>query len=150
MQVPLKKGDQVLLDTQNLKLPYPSRKLAPKRVGPFIITKVMGPVTFELSLPKTWKIHPVFHAALLTPYKTTKEHGPDYVRPPPDPSPDGTEGVEEWEVEAILNHKTIRKKKQYLVAWKGWPAAENSWEPEGNLKHAETILKSYKKRHKLR
>ena len=149
VQFSMKKGDQVLLESKNLRLPYPSRKLAPKRVGPFTITKVLGPVTFELQLPKAWKIHPVFHAALLTPYKTTKEHGPDYVRPPPELSPDEEDNTEEWEVEAILDHRTRRNKKQYLIAWKGWPAAENSWEPEGHLKNAQAILKTYKKRHRL-
>ena len=66
--IPFKEGDKVLLETTNLKLPYPSRKLTPKRVGPFVIEKVMGPITYKLKLPKTWKIHSVFHAALLTPY----------------------------------------------------------------------------------
>ena len=60
----------------------------------------MGPVTFKLGLPKKWKIHPVFHAALLTPYRTTKEHGPDLPRPPPDI----VEGEPEHKVEAIINH----------------------------------------------
>ncbi len=147
---PLKKGDKVLLDTKNLRLPYASRKLTPKRVGPFTITKVMGPVTFKLKLPSTWKIHPVFHAALLTPYRTTKEHGPDYARPPPIPTPDPDEGSQEWEVEAILNHRTKRNKKQYLIAWKGWPTSENSWEPESHLKYAQTLLHNYKSRHKLK
>ena len=147
-QVPLKLGDKVLLDTKNLRLPYVSRKLIPKRVGPFTIVKVLGPVTFKLKLPEKWKIHPVFHAALLTPYHTTKEHGPDYVRPPPIPTPESTEG-EEWEVEAILSHRTRGTQKQYLVAWKGWPASENSWEPEKHLKNAQSILRNYKKRHKL-
>ena len=147
-QVPLKLGDKVLLDTKNLRLPYVSRKLIPKRVGPFTIVKVLGPVTFKLKLTEKWKIHPVFHAALLTPYHTTKEHGPDYVRPPPIPTPESTEGAE-WEVEAILSHRTRGTRKQYLVAWKGWPASENSWEPEKHLKNAQSILRNYKKRHKL-
>lgn len=108
-QVPLKQQDKVLLDTKNLRLPYACRK--------------------SIKLPETWKIHPVFHAALLTLYHTTKEHSPDYIRPPPVPTPESTEG-EEWEVEAILSHRTKGTYKQYLVAWKGWPALENSWEPE--------------------
>ena len=148
--VPLKKGDKVLLDTKNLKLPYASRKLTPKRVGPFTITKVLGPVTFQLALPSTWKIHPVFHAALLTPYRTTKEHGPDYTRPPPIPTPDQDDESEEWEVESILNHRTRRNKKEFLIAWKGWPTSENSWEPESHLRNAQYLLRNYKSRHKLK
>ena len=148
--VPLQKGDKVLLDTKNLKLPYASRKLTPKRVGPFTITKVLGPVTFQLALPSTWKIHPVFHAALLTPYRTTKEHGPDYTRPPPIPTPDQDDESEEWEVESILNHRTRRNKREFLIAWKGWPTSENSWEPESHLRNAQYLLRNYKSRHKLK
>ena len=147
-KIPFKLGDKVLLEGTNLKLPYPYRKLAPKREGPFEIIEVMGPVTFKLKLPKQWKIHPVFHANLLTPYRTTKEHGPDYIRPPPDI----IEGEEEYEVEAILNHR-IRgqrnKRYEYFLAWKGQDATENSWEPESNLKHAPDLLNAYKKRHRL-
>lgn len=72
-----KKGNKVLLESMNLHLPYPYRKLAPKQEGPFPISEVMGPVMYKLSLPKKWKIYPVFHAALLMPYCVTKEHGPD-------------------------------------------------------------------------
>ena len=39
------KGDQVWLDTRNLKINH-HKKIAPKREGPFEITDVMGPVTY--------------------------------------------------------------------------------------------------------
>ena len=79
-----KKGQKVWLESKNLKLAYASRKLAPKREGPFVITEVIGPVTYRLDLPQVWKIHPVFHACLLSPYKENEVHGPNYARPPPD------------------------------------------------------------------
>lgn len=143
---PFKQGDQVWLEATNLRLPYPHRKLAPKREGPFKIVKVMGPITYKLQLPKRWKIHDVFHASLLTPFRSTKEHGPSYSYPPPDL----IDEEEEYEVEAIINHRTTKRSgKQFLIKWKGMPTSENSWEPERHLKHAQTILKLYKKRHKL-
>ena len=95
-----KKGQQVWLESSNLRLPYPTRKLSPKREGPFRITKVLGPVTYELELPDSWKIHPVFHAGLLSPYTETEEHGKNYTRPPPDV----IEGEDNYKVEAILRH----------------------------------------------
>lgn len=78
-------GQKMWLDGKNLRLQVPSVKLAPRRHGPFPIAEVMGPVTYRLDIPATWKhIHPVFHASLLTPYVETKAHGPNFTFPPPD------------------------------------------------------------------
>jgi hypothetical protein len=41
-----KLGDQVWLDTRNLKTTH-HKKIGPKREGPFEITKVIGPVTIN-------------------------------------------------------------------------------------------------------
>ena len=42
---PFRKGDQVWLDSQNLKMMY-HKKMKPKHEGPFTITEVLGPVTY--------------------------------------------------------------------------------------------------------
>jgi hypothetical protein len=69
-----KTGDQVWLDGRNIKMYHPTAKLAPKQHGPFVITKVLLPINYELALPAQWKIHPVFHVDLLTPYCETEFH----------------------------------------------------------------------------
>ncbi|KAJ8454593.1 hypothetical protein ONZ51_g12939 [Trametes cubensis] len=141
-----KKGQKVWLEGKNLQLAYASRKLAPKREGPFVITEVLGPVTYRLELPKHWKVHPVFHACFLTPYKENDTHGPNYTRPPPDL----INGEEEYEVEAIVGHKTTRGGIRYQIKWKGYSSAENTWEPESALiPNAKEILQQYKKAKKL-
>ena len=56
--------DQAWLDMKNLKTNH-HKKIGPRQEGPFKIIKVIGPVTYQLDLPKTWKIHNVFHATLL-------------------------------------------------------------------------------------
>ena len=43
--------------------------MAPKWEGLFEIEEVLGPVTYQLKLPATWRIHNVFHAILLKPYQ---------------------------------------------------------------------------------
>ena len=67
MFIPFQLGQKVLLDSQNLITLY-HKKMAPRREGPFEIIKVLGPVTYRLKLPKSWKIHNVFRAKLLKPY----------------------------------------------------------------------------------
>ena len=126
---PWKVGDKVWLEATNPHLNYPSRKLAPKRQGPFEISQVLSPLTYRLHLPSTWKIHDVFHASLLSSYKETKTHGPNFSKPPPDLI--GTE--EEYEVEQIISHRGTTGHRRYLTAWKGYSSSENTWEPKSNL-----------------
>jgi hypothetical protein len=83
----------------------------------------------------------MFHACLLTPYKTTEIHGDNKTNPPPDL----IEGNEEYEVEAILTHQTYKNRQtHYLIKWKGYNSSENTWEPELNLLNAEEELNNYK------
>lgn len=143
---PFKKGQKVWLEGKNLKLSYATRKLAPKREGPFEITEVINALNYRLRLPATWKVHPVFHASFLTPYKENDTHGPNYTRPPPDLIDD----QEEYEVEAIVGHRKQRGGISYRIKWKGYSSAENTWEPEDMLlPHAQELLKGYKRAKKL-
>src|SRR5712675_414081 len=141
-----KLNDQVWLESKHLSLPHQSKKLAPKRVGPFRITKVISPVAFKLDLPLSWHIHDVFHVSLLTPYHETTAYGPNFIRPPPDL----IDGEEEYKVEAVLNHRMFgrRRQVQYLIKWKGYPHSDNMWEPSENI-HAEDLIKAYHKRRPL-
>ena len=61
----LKKGDKVYLLRRNIKTKRPSDKLDHKKLKPFKIEKVLSPINYRLSLPKTMNIHPVFHISLL-------------------------------------------------------------------------------------
>jgi hypothetical protein len=76
-----KAGDQVWLEGCNLHTKQPAAKLAPRRHGPFVIKQVMSPVSYRLDLPPQWKIHPMFHIDLLTPYHETEVHGVNYQCP---------------------------------------------------------------------
>ena len=141
---PFKKGDKVWLDTRNVKTNY-HKKIAPKREGPFEIMKVLGPVTYQLKLPETWKIHNVFHAALLRQYWETEVYGANYPRPPPEL----VEGEEVYEVENILKHRRQGRGYQYYVKWKGYPIEEALWEPEEVFSDDGDLLSLYKDRHQL-
>jgi hypothetical protein len=146
---PFKLGDSVWLDSRHLNIPYGSNKLKPKRVGPFKIVKTLGEpgkeVLYELDLPHQWRCHPVFNTVLLSPYRETGEHGPNYLKPPPDL----INGENEYEVESIIAHRKKGTSYQYLIRWKGYGSNDDTWEPASNLSNAEEILDEYKTTYSL-
>jgi hypothetical protein len=135
---------KVWLDTQNMKMNY-HKKMAPKQEGPFKIEEVLGPVTYQLKLPTTWKIHNVFHVILLKPYIETEVHGETFSRP----ILDILDGEEVYNVETILKHQRRGRSYQYLIKWEGYPISEASWEPEAAFSVDGDLLSLYKKQHQL-
>ena len=114
--------DKVWLESRNLKLQYESQKSAPKWEGPFEIQEVLGPLTYWLELLEQWKIHPVFHTTLLSPYKENDTYENNFTHLPPDLINE----QEEYEVEAILSHKQLGRGYSYLIKWKEYPSSDNS------------------------
>jgi hypothetical protein len=98
------------------------------------VVKQINPVAFRLELPATMeKVHPVFHVSLLMPYK-------DGGRAQPPPPPVVMEdGVEEFEVEAVLGHRYTGKKLQYLIKFKGYGHEQNEWLPKNHLTCDELV-----------
>ena len=137
-------GEWVWLEAKYLALPYASTKLAPKCHGPFQITKEISPVAYQLTLPRAWTIHNVFHSSLLTHYKETRESGAQFQHPPPEL----IDNEEEYEVEQIINHRHHGKccQLQYLICWKGYSAADDTWEPADQV-HADELVRSYHAKH---
>src|SRR5712672_2904271 len=135
-------GKKVWLEGMNIKRPYNSQKLSPKRYGPFEVVAKISQVAYKLIIPPTWQIHDVFHVSLLTPYKETVEHGKNFLDPPPDV----IEGEEEWEVEQILEkrHFGRGKRLQYLVRWKGYSPAHDQWIYKENMA-ADDLIKIYER-----
>lgn len=138
-------GDEVLLSTTNLRDPGRAPKLCPQRIGPFKITKVVSKLTYELELPTTMsKIHNVFHVQQLTRYNFTDAFPSRPVvfpRPPATLLPDVKEEL--FEVQAILKHRYIGARRQYLVHWKGYPLHEATWEPASSFHSHRDILDKY-------
>jgi len=129
----LEEGMKVWLSTRNLKPKRPNKSLDHKRIGPFKILKVVGPVNYKLQLPEDAKVHHTFHISLLerasdeTPLATEFAYEPE------------EETV--YEVEKILQEKN----HQYLVKWVDYPNSENTWEPEENLlPNCATLLRKWR------
>lgn len=129
-------GDLVLLSTKNLALKAPAggtKKLMPRYIGPFLVESRAGQVAYKLKLPVGYRVHPVFHASLLKPYKGTGTY-----QPPPAFLDD--DGNAYWTVEDILSHRDrkldgsrSRTVREYLVKWEGFGPEHNSWEPATTL-----------------
>jgi hypothetical protein len=135
----------VWLEGTNIKTTHPKAKLAPKRHGPFKILST-SPTNSRLHLPPAWRIHPVFHNSLLTPYQETPEHGPNFTQPPPQI----VEGeTDHYEVETVLDSRPTRNRRgiQYLIKWKDYSNTENSWIPASGMRHAKDLVNAFHRRH---
>jgi hypothetical protein len=102
-------GQKVWLDAQNLQTECWSKKLDLRRLGPFeVLTPVPqdshNPSAYQLVLPTSWKVHPVFHVSLLRPMLLDERLHPP-VMDDTQPLPDIINSEEEFEVEAILGHR---------------------------------------------
>ena len=136
-----KKGDRVLLSTKDLVFKErPSKKLTERYVGPYAIEEVVLLNAVKLRLPSSMRIHPVINVSWIVRYKEqVKEQKKEEGKPVE------VEGVEEWEVEKILNKKKMREVEKYLIRWKGFMAEGDTWERKENLKNAEELIKEFER-----
>jgi len=106
-----KKEDRVLLSTKDLVFKErPTKKLIERYVRLYAIEEVVSSNAVKLRLPTLMRIHPVVNVSRIVCYKEQmkgqkKEEG----------KPVEVEGIEEWEVEKILNKKKIRGVEKYLI-----------------------------------
>lgn len=127
-------GDKVMMSTMHRRRDYMQR--GDNRVAKFMV-RWDGPYTilhshpefsvYTLDLPAHMHIFPTFHTSLLKPF-----HANDDAlfpsRAHPRPGPVVTEnGVEEWEVERILDRRPQGRGFQYLVRWRGYGPDADSW-----------------------
>jgi len=106
-----KRGDRVLLNTKDLVFKErPVKKLTERYIGPYTIEKVVSSNAVKLRLSNSMRIHLVVNVSQIVQYKEQvkgqkKEEG-KLVE---------VKGVEEWEVEKVLNKKKMRGVEKYLV-----------------------------------
>jgi hypothetical protein len=132
-----RRGQLVKLSTKNLRLK--NKKLAPRWIGPFRITEVVGRQAYRLALPTQYsKLHDIFPIQLLEPYHPRPDEEPL-------PMPDLEEDPEEYEVEEVRGKQKMQGKIHYLVKWVGWPSEYNQWIPEEDMANARSRIRSYEK-----
>ena len=116
-------GDCVWLSTKNLPLRLGTRKLASIWAGPYLVTHIVGNVAYRLELPSDWQIHDVFHVSQLKPVIGDVQRETELL----------VDGNLEYEIESILDMRTVRNSRQFLVKWKGYEEYNNTWVPEDEL-----------------
>jgi hypothetical protein len=150
-------GEKVWLSTKHLHIKHGGvNKLFPRFVGPFPVARRINAVAYELTLPDTMKIHPVFHVSLLRKFQARNPDGSEGVTVDPHPPPLVIDGEEEYEVECILQSResSVRgskrkhgkhraKRTEYLVKWVGYGHEHNQWLPESWLGNCQDLLRDF-------
>ncbi|KAH0693058.1 hypothetical protein KY290_021231 [Solanum tuberosum] len=103
-----------------------NEKLLPQYFGTYKIIHRVGPVSYELHLPKTSKVYPIFHISLLHPACGCS----DIASPPPLPLSGELEFM--VELEKVLSHRWAKESGvptlELLIQWRRRPVEEASWE----------------------
>ena len=135
--------DEVWLNARNLSTARPAVKLDDRNVGPFRVKRVFeqNPLVIELDLPASMKVHPVFHATLLS--HTANDPLPGQRQEPREPVV-AENGERSWYVNSILNSKRDRRYNppllKYYVDWEGYFP---TWEPFNLLDNCEQALDEF-------
>ena len=79
-------------------------------MGPYKVKGIVSSNTIELELPKSIKIHSIVNISRVRLYKPQVE-GQKKIPP----RPVIIEGEKEFEVEKILNKRTVKEKEKFLV-----------------------------------
>src|SRR5436190_17176129 len=142
-EIRYKKGDKVWLNTKNIRTRRPAKKLDDRNAGPFVISQVISSHAYRLKLPKTMRIHNVFHADLLSPFKEDT-FGRIQSRPPPIIT---EEGEEQYEVERIVGWKKEKNQLYYKVKWQGYSSLENTMERAEKIAELDQVMRDFLQKH---
>ena len=103
----------------------------------------IGRNSYKLELPKSMKIHPVFHHALLL-----RKPEDEFKRAPkPLPPVITPDGEEEYIIDKILDSRKVGWRVEYYVQWKGYGPEDNTWEPKVNMANAPEKVQEFHQRH---
>lgn len=86
-------------------------------------------MAYQLALPRSLRVSPVFHVSLLKPVLTSPLSPPI---PPPPPSRI-VAGSPVFTVKQLLDSRRVGRGTQYLVDWEGYGPEERCWIPARHI-----------------
>jgi hypothetical protein len=131
-------GDQVLLHHPAVK-PGLSKKFHRPWRGPYIVSQIIPPATYKLSYLSGEFLPNTIHANRLKPFVARKAAPPQRPDSPPpllvDSDSDGNLPGDNqvYDIESIVDRRTKRGKKEYLIHWAGFSEKHRTWEPATNI-----------------
>ncbi|KAJ8481084.1 hypothetical protein ONZ51_g6252 [Trametes cubensis] len=139
-------GDKVMLSTFHRRRDYMQRgdlrvaKFMVRWDGPYSVLHAHPDASvYTLDLPNTMKIFPTFHSSLLKPYIPNDDSlfpSRALARPGPVVTADG---IKEWEVDSIVDHRRRGRGFQFLVRWKGYGPDADEWLPKREVAELEAL-----------
>ena len=117
-----------------------NRKHAPRFYGPFVLGETRGPNAFEVKgLPKN--MHPTINVSYLKPFIEPPERFRDRLQHPLNLPVIQADGEPEWEVEEVLDTRTTRRGRLFLVKWTGYTRTE--WLPIEDMANCAEAIVQY-------
>ncbi len=108
-------GDKVWLNLENIWTDRPAKKLDAKHAK-FTVVGIVGLHSYRLDTPPG--VHNMFHSKLLR--LAFYDPLASQVQDDTQPQPRLIQQEDEYEVEEILDEKTVQRKQQYLIKWTGY------------------------------
>lgn len=121
-----KVGDKVWLSSTDNPLKGGSRKLLPRYIDPYPITRIINPVAARLELPSSLWVHPVFHVSKVKPVRDSLLQS----IPTTPPALRYVDGGLVYTVKALLTSRRVVRGLQYLVDWESYGPADHQWVPD--------------------
>ncbi len=139
-------GDRVLLNTFHRRRDYAQggsgrvAKFMPRFDGPYLVTHSNpGLSSYTLDIPNSPARFNTFHVSELRRFvPNDKDLFPSRDRPHPGPVVT-EDGLEEQEIDKILDERRRGRGFQYLVRWVGFSEAHDEWLPRRELEDCEAL-----------